>query len=318
MVPDYPCITISRLREKGDLTMNKHIITLAAALSLGILAGCGGGGGGSSTPSTSTSVSGAVADGYLVGATVFMDKNSNYQLDAGEPTATTDANGAYTLNIDSADMGKYPLVAMAIKGQTIDKDTNQPVANSYMLSMPATAMSGTVNSNFISPMSTLVREKMAANPSMTLTDAMTQLRNQMNLPAGIDMMADYMAGAQSGTNMSQYQTMHATSQQMAGLMAGQAPLVMNGSGVNQNRYRSMMATINSNMPAITANVINGQGMSSTFMTGMMSQMQTQLGGMSSTGGFSNYSGMFRNMTSHSSFWSNTGTPMTPMSGSMMR
>lgn len=296
--------------------MNKHMITLAAALSLGILAGCGGGG--SSTPSTSTSVSGAVADGYLAGATVFMDKNSNYQLDAGEPSTTTNANGAYSLNVDPADVGKYPIVAMAIKGQTMDKDTNQTVPNSYMLSMPATSVSGTVNSNFISPMSTLIREKMAANPGMTLTDAMTQLRNQMNLPAGIDMMADYMAGSQSGTNAVQYQTMHSTAQQMVGLMAGQATLVMNGSSVNMNRYRSMMGTINSNMSAITANVINGQGMSSTFMTGMISQMQTQLGAMPLGGGFSNYSGMFRNMTSHSSFWSTTGTPMTPMSGGMMR
>lgn len=296
--------------------MNKQIIILAAALSLGILAGCGGGG--SSTPKTSTSVSGAVADGYLAGATVFMDKNSNYQLDAGEPTAMTDANGAYTLIIDSADMGKYPIVAMAIKGQTIDKDTNQPVANSFMLSMPATAMSGTVSSNFISPMSTLIREKMAANPSMTLNEVLTQLRNQMNLPFGMNMMADYVAGSQSGANMAQYQAMHATAQQMAGLMAGQSPLVMNGSGANQNRYRSMMASINSNMPAIAANVMNGQGMNSMFMTNMMSQMQTQLGGMPINGGFTNYSGMFRNMTSHSSFWSNTGTPITPMSGGMMR
>jgi len=269
-------------------------------------------------PTASTTVSGAVADGYLVGATVFMDKNGNYQLDAGEPSTRPDVNGAYSLTINPADVGKYPIVAMAIKGQTIDKDTSLTVPNSYMLSMPATAVSGTVNSNFISPMSSLIREKMAANPSMTLTDAMTQLRNQMNLPAGTNMMADYVAGSRSGANMSQYQSMHSTAQQMAGLMAGQAPLVMNGSGVNQNRYRSMMGTINSNMSAIAANVINGQGMSSTFMTGMMSQMQTQLGAMPMGGGFSNYSGMFRNMTSHSSFWSTTGTPMTPMSGGMMK
>ncbi|MBT0663033.1 hypothetical protein KI809_01865 [Geobacter pelophilus] len=295
--------------------MKKHLITIAAALTVGLVAGCGGGG---STPATSTSVSGAVADGYLVGATVFLDKNSNYQLDAGEPSATTDANGAYTLNIDPADVGKYPIVAMAIKGQTIDKDTNQTVSNSYILSMPATAMSGTVSSNFISPMSTLIREKMEANPGMTLNDAMIQLRNQMNLPSTMNMMADYVAGSQSGTNATQFQTMHTTAQQMVGLMAGQASLVMNGSAVNQSRYRSMMGTINSNMPAITANVINGMNMNSTLMIGMISQMQTQLGGMPVGGGFGNYSGMFRNMTSHSSFWSNTGTPMTPMSGGMMR
>lgn len=291
--------------------MKKYFITIAAALTVGLIAGCGGGG---NTPAASAAVSGTVADGYLVGATVYLDKNSNYRLDAGEPSTTTDANGAYTLNIDPADVGKYPIVAMAIKDQTIDKDTNQTVSNSYILSIPARAISGTVSSNFISPMSTLIREKMEANPSMTLNDAMTQLRNQMNLPSDMSMMADYVAGSRSGANATQYQTIHTTAQQMAWMMAGQATLVMNGTALNQNRYRYMMGTINSNMPAITANVTNGQGMNSAFISGMMSQMQTQLGAMSISGGFVNYSGMFRNMTSHSSFWSNTGTPMTPMSG----
>ena len=296
--------------------MKRNLITAAALLTVSLIAGCGGSSTGSN-PST-TSVSGKVADGYIAGATVFLDRNGNYQMDAGEPSTSTDANGSYTLMVDPADMGKYPIVAMAIKGQTIDKDTNQTVPNSYMLSMPASAVSGTVGSNFISPLSTLIREKMAANPNMTFNDAMTQLRNQMNMPASADMMSDYVAGSQSGMNAAQYQAMHTTAQQMVGLMAGQAPLVMNGSGVNQNRYRSMMATINSNMSAIAANASNGQGMNSTFMTGMMSQMQAQLGTMPMGGGFANYSGMFRNMTSHSSFWSNTGTPMTPMSGGMMK
>ena len=226
--------------------MKKLIITIAAALTVGLIAGCGGG---SST--TPTAISGKVADGYLVGATVFLDKNSNYQMDAGEPSTTTDANGVYTLNIDPADVGKYPIVAMAIKGVTVDMDNpGVAIANSYILSMPATAISGTVNRNFISPMSTLIREKMAANTGMTLTDAMVQLRNQMNLPVGIDMMADYVASSQSGTNAAQYQAMHTTAQQMAGLMAGQAALVINGSAVSQSRYRGMMGAINSNMSTI--------------------------------------------------------------------
>jgi hypothetical protein len=294
--------------------MKKQALAVLTIISSVIIAGCGGGGGSSpAAVATTSAISGTVADGYLVGATVFLDKNGNYQNDAGEPSTTTDANGGYTLNINSADVGRYPVVAMAIKGQTIDKDTNQTVPNSYMLSMPATAVSGTVNSNFISPMSTLLREKMQANPGMTFADAMTQLRNQMNLPDGIDMMADYVAGSQSGPNAAQFQAMHANAQKMADLMAGQAGLVMNGTGVNVNRYRNMMGTINSNMTAIAVNSMN-----STFITSMMSQIQTQLGAMPMTGGFTNYSGMFRNMTSHSNFWSNTGRPMTPMSGGMMR
>jgi hypothetical protein len=295
--------------------MKKQALAVLSIISFGIIAGCGGGGSSPAAVATTSAISGTVADGYLVSATVFLDKNGNYQLETGEPSTTTDANGGYTLNINSVDVGKYPIVAMAIKEQTIDKDTNQTVPNSYMLSMPATAVSGVVNSNFISPMSTLLWEKMQANPGMTLANAMTQLRNQMNLPDGIDMMADYVVGSLSGANSAQYQAMHVNAQKMAGLMAGQAGLVMNGSGMNVNSYRNMMGTINSNMSAIAANAIN-----SPFLTSMMSQMQTQLGAIPMTGGFTNYSGMFRNMTSYRYFWNTTGgttTPTTPMSGGMM-
>lgn len=298
--------------------MLQKFTVITAVLIVGLVAGCGGGGSVSgSTGTPASSISGKVADGYLVGAKVFLDKNGNYQLDAGEPSAMTDANGAYTLNVEPADVGKYPIVAMAIQGQTVDRDTNQTVSAGYVLSMPASAISGTVGSNFISPMSTLLREKMAANPAMTLTEAMTQLRNQMNLPAGMDMMTDYMAAATSGTNGANYQTVHAIARQMASLMTGQAALVMNGSNVNMSRYKEMMALINTNMPGISANVVNGLGMGSQFMTTMMGQMQALLGTMPVSGGFANYSGMFRNMTSQRSFWSSTGTPMTPMSGGMM-
>jgi len=289
----------------------KKVFTGALLIMTVVIAGCGGGGS-SSSSATTTTISGKVADGYLAGAEVFLDKNGNYQWDGAEPKTTTDANGAYSMTVSGADAATYPMVARAIAGVTIDKDTNTAVENSFVMSAPAGA------TGFISPMSSLIREKMAANPSITLTDAMTQLRNQMNLPAGMNMMADYVAGSQSGANAAQYQTMHITAQQMVGLMAGQTTLVMNGSSVNLNRYRSMMATINSNMSGVESNVINHLGMNSTFMISMMSQMQTQLGAMSITGGFLNYSGMFRNMTSHSSFWSNTGTPMTPMSGGMMK
>ncbi len=285
--------------------MKKQLLTFAALLTVGLIAGCGSGG---STPASVATVSGKVADGYLKHAEVFLDRNGTYQWDGVEPETTTDVNGFFSMTVSATDAANFPVVARAIAGTTFDMDTpSSAIASSYVMSAPA----GT--SGFISPMSSLVREKMTANPAMTMTDAMTQLRNQMNLPAGIDMMADYVAGSQSGPNATQYQAMHANAQKMAGLMAGlSGQVINNGSSVNVDRYRSMMGTINSNMPAITANT-----MGSTFMTGMMSQMQTQLGAMPMSGGFANYSGMFRNMTSQSNFWSPTGTPITPMSGGMM-
>lgn len=283
--------------------MLKRIIAAAVIFYGGIIAGCGGGSGGA----PGATVSGIVADGYLRGAEVFMDKNGNYRWDAGEPKTTTGIGGVYHMTVSAADAAKYPVMARVIAGTTVDEDTKVPVASGYVMSAPPGA------AGFISPMSTLIREKMAANPGMTLTDAMTQLRNQMNLPVGIDMMADYVAGSQPGSpNVPQYQTMHATARQMAGLMAGQALLVMNnGSAVDMNRYRSMMGTINSNMPGITDNAVNGLGMDSSFMTSMRNQMVTTIQNMPIGSGFMNYSGMFRNMTSHSAFWNYTGNRWQP-------
>ena len=296
--------------------MKRQILAALSLITVGLIAGCGGGGGSDSgATTTSTTISGKVADGYLSGAEVFLDKNGNYQWDGGEPKTTTDGEGVYRMTVPTADAATCPVVARAIAGVTIDKDTNTPVANNYVLCAPAEA------AGFISPMSTLIREKMLANPDMSLTEAMTQLRNQMNLPADIDMMADYVAGSQSGVNASQHQTMHTTAQQMASLISGQSALVMpDGKNAIVNRYHSMMATINANMSGIAANVENHLDEHSTFMTTMMTTMQTQMGAISTTGGFMNYSSMFRNMTSSRYFWSTssgTTTPMTPMSGGMM-
>lgn len=290
----------------------KKIIAAVGLMSAAFIAGCGGSG---STAAT-TPVSGVVADGYLQNALVFLDKNGNYQLDAGEPSARTDQNGAYTLTVAPEDVGKYPIVALAVQGETIDLDNpGQTLQNTYVLCIPATATSGTV-SNFISPLSTLLREKLEANPGMTLNEAMTQLRNQLNMPAGMNMLGDYMAGSRSGGYQAQYQAMHQVAQQMASLMANQAGLVMNGTRVNAARFRGMMGQMNQNLPQIADNVTQGLGMNSTFMTSMRSRMQAMLGAIPATSGFGNYSAMFRNMTSQSYFWNYSGGRMRPMGGGM--
>ena len=249
--------------------MLHKITAVSAILVAGLIGGCGGGSGSSTPSATTSSISGKVADGYLVGATVFLDKNGNYQLDAGEPSATTDANGGYTLNVDPADMGKYPIVAMATKGVTIDKDTGATVTNSYVLSMSKDSISGTVNSNFISPMSSQLREMMETGKYATVQLAMEDLRVKLGMPVGTNMLADYMASNNT--------TMHTAAQNMASLMGGQMSQVMTTSGatttIDVNRYRAMMGMISSNMSSITGS--NSQA----AMTTLMSTMTTTLGNM---------------------------------------
>lgn len=267
-----------------------HFVAFSGILAM--LAGCGGGSTATtSAPSVTTaSVSGAVADGYLVNATVFLDKNLNYQLDSGEPSAKTDANGAYTLQIATADLGKYPIVALATKGVTIDKDTNTAVTSSYVLSMHAVSVtssaaggvSGTVT-NFISPMSSQIRELMETGKYATILDAMEALRTQMGLPAGINMMQDYIAANNTA--------MHTAARNMVTLMGGQSTQVMgmNGTyaGVDVNRYRGMMGTIYSNLPSLTG--ANAQ----SNMTSVMNTVSTNLANIPTGMPFRNMSTSFR-------------------------
>jgi hypothetical protein len=269
-------------------------LIIASVISAAIITGCGSGSttAGVGTGGTGTlvaSLSGTVADGYLVNATVFLDKNGNYQLDASEPATTTDGNGAYKLNIDSADVGKYPIVALVIKGVTIDRDTNQAVTNSYVLSMPKDIVSGSV-SNFISPISSQLREMLETGKYSTVQQAADALRTKMGLPAGTDVMANYLA-----TNNT---ALHYTAQNMATLMGNQMGLVLGTTGstttVDINRYRVMMGTIFTNMSIVTgSNNHNDMTNLHNTITTMLSNMPPMSGGQP-----------FRNMST--AYWGMNG------------
>lgn len=290
--------------------MKKQIVTAATLVLAGIIAGCGGGGtSASGTPSASalTAVSGKVADGYLVNATVFMDKNGNYQLDPGEPNTTTDANGAYTLNVDPADVGQYPIVAIAVKDVTKDMDTNQTVTSTYLMSLPKDAVTGTVSSNFISPMSTQLREMMATDQYTSMAQAMEALRAKLGLPAGTNMLSDFMA-TQNGA-------MHTAAQNMANAMGNQMSQVFGAAGtptgINVNRYRNMMGTIFSNMSTVQG--LKGQG----AMTTLMTNMNTNLGAIQPGLPFQNMSSLYRGMMGGQAASGSGTTGSSTAAGSVM-
>jgi len=190
-------------------------------------------------------VTGTVADGYLVNAKVFLDKNGNYRLDEGEPSATTDSNGAYKLNIDPADMGRYPIVALAVKGATIDKDTNQYVANSFVLSIPKERISGTASNNFISPISSQLHEMLETGIYTSIEHATESLGNKIGLPPGTDLLGDYV--------VSNNTDLHSVARKMAKLMGnpiGYIDADESRTTVDVNRYRSLVGTIFSSMATI--------------------------------------------------------------------
>lgn len=203
----------------------KAICFIYAALITGCgqttTAGVGTGG----TGSVAKTVSGTVADGYLAFATVFLDKNNNDQLDENEVPTQTDENGSFTLSIDSADIGNYPIVAHAIAGTTYDTDNNPDkvkLTSSYLLSLPKESVTVAGGGNFISPISTWIHKTMAANPGRTLDEAENQLRVNMRMPNEMDMLADYInLGSTTSTdpNKNNYEIMHTVAQNMVLLLA---------------------------------------------------------------------------------------------------
>lgn len=204
-------------------------------------AGVGTGG----TGSLAKAVTGTVADGYLAHATVFLDRNGNYRLDEGEPSATTDSNGAYTLNIDPTDIGRYPIVALAIRGVTVDRDTNQYVASSFVLSLPKERVSGTAGTNFISPLSSQLREMLETGIYTSVQHASESLSSKIGLPPGADVLGDYVA-----TNNT---ALHTVARNMATLMGnriGYGDSDESKTTVDVNRYRGLVGTIFRNMSTI--------------------------------------------------------------------
>ncbi|WP_298595472.1 c-type cytochrome [Zoogloea sp.] len=125
---------------------------LGCALAVTLTACGGGGGGGSagtSAPASATTLSGTAVDGYLQGARVLLDVNGNGLADAGEPTATTDANGRYRLDYSTL---SSPIAGMrVVVTGGVDTDTG----NAFTGMLTARA-DGAQAGQLVSPLTSLV------------------------------------------------------------------------------------------------------------------------------------------------------------------
>jgi hypothetical protein len=131
---------------------------------------------------------GVVADGYLQGAIVFLDKNNNKVLDPDEPCAVTDASGTYVVsNVTLADLLTYPVVVRVL-ATAIDRGTGKAVGKEYILSSPPG------KPGFVSPMTTLVHTLMQANPALGIDAAETAIKAQVGV-SGISLFGDYLQDA---------------------------------------------------------------------------------------------------------------------------
>ncbi|PFG58805.1 hypothetical protein ATG66_0114 [Vibrio sp. ES.051] len=143
--------------------MKKTLVSVLIASAT--IAGCGGGGSSEpSQPSNSTLLSGRAIDGYIVGATVHYDFNSNGVVDPDEPSAITEAGGVFTIEGDITEEQQacfeFVPVIVDVPVGAIDEDLGE-VTQAYVLNLPPAftlpeeIANGSVN---ITPLTTMLWE----------------------------------------------------------------------------------------------------------------------------------------------------------------
>ena len=125
---------------------------------------------------TGTVISGNAIEGYVAGATVFIDHNGNGVLDPGEISTTTDAAGLFTLTIppgtpDALEHG--PLVLFG----GIDIATNLPF-EAVLLAPDGYTV--------VTPITTVIQALIAVE-GMSRTAAEAAVRTALGVPDGVDL-----------------------------------------------------------------------------------------------------------------------------------
>jgi len=132
------------------------------------------------TTTVSTSLSGQAIDGYISGATVFLDADRDGVLDTGEVSTTTDSMGNFTLS-----GGSDPLVMTG--------GTDIATGEAFVGTLRAPA-----GSTVVTPLTSLMSSLMDSDSSLGLAAAKSKVANILGLDSTVDLASyDPIAGAVS-------------------------------------------------------------------------------------------------------------------------
>lgn len=188
--------------------------TLVSSIALALTA-CGGGGG--TNPGTpSAQIAGVAIDGYVEGATAFLDYNFNGVQDDNEPSSTTDQNGRFDFAIEEDDLicKEYSPIIVDVPTGAYDSDyglVNKP----YSLAFPPSFSSDNVGEDVFAttPFTTVIWsavetdllqsgvsncKELAANTEAQnkvvrlVAEKEYELGNRYNIPAN-ELYADFIA-----------------------------------------------------------------------------------------------------------------------------
>lgn len=223
------------------MNTRKSGLALAAAASMAlVVAACGGGGGGApaadgSNPgvgSSTTPVGVTVIDGAIRNATVCLDKNLNGLCDSGEPSAKTDGSGAATLQVDNADAGKYPV--LAVVGTDAVDVVNGAVGTAFVMKAPADKPA------VVSPLTTLVQSQVQATGTTTAA-AEAAVKTQIGLDVSLFQDFTKSTTAEGATlNAIARTVVITTQQQSAALASSVGTAAIDGSTITQANINELI------------------------------------------------------------------------------
>lgn len=130
------------------------------------------------------SYSGRAIDGYVSGATVFLDSNGNKALDSGEVWTTTDSSGNFTLS-STTQTG-----TLVMTGGT---DISTGKAFTGLMTAPS-------GSSVVTPLTTIMASIMAANPAMTSAQVMSNLASSLGITTVPDLTSYDPVAVASGVS----------------------------------------------------------------------------------------------------------------------
>jgi hypothetical protein len=171
---------------------NAKLFFTCAALF--VLTACGGGGGtGALTPASSTTIAGAVIDGYIEGAIVCLDLNANGNCESSEPSATSKADGSYSISYTGDTSGLH--IVSVIPATAKDKDDNGLTlaqAGKAAFTLMAPAPQANSADTHITPLTTLVSNQMVQTGTKDAASVETQLKQQLGISSSL-LNNDYKA-----------------------------------------------------------------------------------------------------------------------------
>lgn len=147
---------------------------LATASALFLLAACGGGGGGSGPLPSANRLTGVAVDGYLQGASVFLDMNRNGVQDTGEPATTTDLNGRYALDYSAVTASIVGLPVVVTGG--VDSDTGFAFGGKLSASVESARQA-----QVVTPLTTLVEAMVTQDLAPDIATAQQKVATALGL-----------------------------------------------------------------------------------------------------------------------------------------